>query len=151
MSTQDEQISDICDGIKAIRSDIAELPVAPDRASTRQIMDQLCPGEGLLAKLRPPPGIQRLQRSSKNRQSSGGEDDEDSSDDDLDVEADSVLDEDELDNPSAKGRLGEEKALEYLRILEDIIVSPSLLVGRRPSSDANGLSNHRQKDRRFNQ
>jgi hypothetical protein len=140
MSTQDEQIGNICDGIRAIQSEIARLPVTPDRSSTRQIMDLLCPGEGLLAELGSPPSVQRILRK---LQRSGEEDDEASSDDEGDFEPDGSLDEDLLDDPSAKGRLGEENALGYLRSLEDIIVSPSLLVGRRSFPDANGFFNHR--------
>jgi hypothetical protein len=158
MSTQDEQFSNICDEIRLIQRRIAELSVTPDRSSAHQIKELICPGEGLLAKLRPPPVSRSNQRTrrrpAKNREDSGEEEDDDDevgSDSDSDTSTDGSLDEEVLDDPSSKGKLGEEKALEYLRSLENIIVSPLLPVGGRPISDANGFPNHRQKNSRFRQ
>ena len=113
-------------------------------------------GDGLLAKMRPPPALGRTKRTRKVRESLSGEDDDgdsvdDESDTNTDGNLDGVLDEDRLEDPNSKGRLGEENALEYLKSLENIIVSLSLLVGGRPFSDANGFSNHRQKDSKPNQ
>jgi len=168
MSTPDEQILDICGQIKALQRRVAELPVEPNRSNTRQIVDLFVPGEGLLAKLRPSPALglkkRTLGRSRKDRERTGEEGDDSRSDDDSDSDTDDSLDEDllnagthggldedALDDPSSKGRLGEDNALEYLRSLSNTIVSPSFRVGSRPSSDANDLLNHRQKDSKYSQ
>ena len=145
MSTQDEQISNICDEIRALQHHVARLPVTLDHSSMDQMKELFVPGDGLLAKLRPPPALGGTKRTRKVRESLSGEDeDEDNSDDESDTytggNLGEVLDEDRLDDPNSKGRLGEENAIKYLRGLDNIIVSLSLLVGRRPFSDANGFS-----------
>lgn len=160
MSTQDEQISNICDGIRAIQRNIARLSVTPDRSKTHQIMEQFCPGEGVLAKLRPPPGLRRtqrtLQRSGTDSESSdeGGYqvNTESESDDAKSPKPPVSLNQDLLDDPSSKGTLGEESALAYLRSIKNIIVSPPLLVW----TSSNFLMlmafyNRRQIDSKLNQ
>ncbi|KAL8878047.1 MAG: hypothetical protein Q9198_004062 [Flavoplaca austrocitrina] len=126
MSAQtDEQISNICDELRALQSNIAALPRTPDRSATHAINKLFCRGEGVLAKLQQPAGFQgkRTKQRSNEDGHSSSEAGDCSDDQDFDLDPQAKPDQDVLDDPSNKGRLGVNNALEFLKGLETEIAT----------------------------
>lgn len=129
----DQQLSIICDRIRALQSEVANLPCKPDRSATTAISELFCSGEGVLARLQQPDDI-RNKGTKQRLKEDGDSSSEDVSEDDSllnaqiqDLDPQATPDQAALDDPSGKGRLGVNKALEYLKGLETEIVSPFIM------------------------